>query len=466
MRALLGGLGLNGEGRRLLSEGEVGNLARRYRETGDAAAREALVAHFTPLVESVARQYARYGEPVEDLAQEGYIGLVKALDMFDPSRGVKFVTYATHLILGEIKHYLRDRTGVIREPGWLHDLSRKIARAADQLTQKHGRPPTVAEIAEHLGIDESQVQDVMRTRGTFRVGSLDAPADQEGERGIDLAKVETGQTGGLTASLPVEDRMVLEGAMGTLKRVEREVVESFFFRDLSQTEIARRLGISANYVSHLIRSSVGKLRDALTRQEHREASMQVRAALERRQAYLESVHSQAGRDPVTGLPSEAALPPRLDDLVGRALRYGHELGFALLEIERFGELPPERSMQVLADVANSLVSGLRKSDVVTRYGDAGFGIILPHTADVTERVVERLVRRVQRERVGARGPRSRSIALRGGIAVFPLDALAAEALLEAAQAALRETGPGDHAVRRAPGLRLEAQVLEMTEVSR
>ena len=104
--------------------------------------------------------------------------------------------------------------------------------------------------------------------------------------------------------------------------------------------------------------------------------------------------------------------------------------------------------------------------MVTRYGVAGFGIMLPHTADATDRVIERLARRVQRERVGARGPRSRSVALRSGIAVFPLDALSAEALLEAAQAALRETGPGDHALRRAPGLGLEAQVLEMTEVSR
>lgn len=455
---------MTGGSRRQLSDDEINALSRRYRETGDAQAREALVSHFTPLVESVARQYARYGEPVEDLAQEGFIGLVKALDMYDPRRGVKFVTYGTHLIQGEIKHYLRDRAGVIREPGWLHDLSRKITRAADQLTQRHGRPPTVAEIAEHLAIAESQVQEVMRTRGTFRVGSLDAPSDSESDWGTDLAKLETWQTGGLAASLPLEDRLVLEGAMGALKRVEREVVESFFFRDLSQMEIARRLGLSANYVSRLIRSSMAKLRRTLMGQEHREASMRVRAALARRRAYLDDLQTRAGSDPVTGLSSTEAMQARLHEEVARAWAYGHEVGVAILEVDHFGELESRRGEgdtgQVLRQLADLLTTNLRAGDVVTRYGHAGFGVILPRTAEQSERVAQRLVRRVQQARVGAATARSRGISIRGGVAVFPLDGLSAESILDAALEAVRRSGSGDDAVARAAPLMLEMQVLD------
>jgi len=446
-----------------LSDDQVVELFVAYRERRDVDARETLIGHFRPLVESIARQYMRYGEPHEDLVQEGLIGLIKAVEMYDPRRGVKFATYGTHLVQGEIKHYLRDRTGIIREPGWLHELNQKIARATEELTQKHGRYPTVAEIAELVNVEEDAVMEVMRTRTTFRVGSLDAP-EEEGDTGprLDLSKMKAQHT--LPFSLPIEDRIVLTAAMQKLKRLEREVVEYFFFRDLSQTEIARRLGISCNYVSHLIRSSLNKLRRTLVAQEHQEASLRVRAALDRRRAYLDARERLGAKDPVTGLYLTPQLEERLHEEVLRSRRYGHELGFALLEVERFATFVSEHGdiagNQALTSVAQILVANLRRVDFVARYGQLGFGCVLPHTSDATIRVVERLVKRVAKERLGALTPRGKGLQLRAGVAVFPVDGLSADDIFEAARDALSQVKDSTRRILRAQGMRLDEGLLD------
>lgn len=451
-----------------LREEEINRLSALYRLHGDTTARDALVAHLTPLVESVARQYARYGEPVEDLVQEGFIGLVKALDMYDPQRGVRFVTYSTHLIQGEIRHYLRDRTGVIREPGWLRELNHKVSRAVEHLLQKEGRPPSSHEVAEYLGISESQVRDVMRSRGTFRVVSLDTPTSgNAGGSAAELDKLGLKRLDVLSGDFPLEDRIVLDGAIDALKRIEREVVEAFFFRDLSQTEIARRLGISTNYVSHLIRSALAKLRAALVRQEHSEASMRVRAGLARRRAHLERLPDCADSDPVTGLPTSRHLKIALDSAVCRAFTYGHELGFALLEVDGLARLASMRSSlkaeQAVKDVADVLTANLRRADVVARCDQTRFGVILPQTAETSERVIQRVLRRIQRERIGAPSGKSRGVSLRAGVAVFPIDGLSADELFQAAKEALSRSDRNEGATVRALPLDLSMQAVALDQ---
>ncbi|HEY3415389.1 MAG TPA: sigma-70 family RNA polymerase sigma factor, partial [Armatimonadota bacterium] len=155
-------------------------LFRAYRKTHDSAMRDQLVCAHLELVHSVARRFMGLGESLEDLVQEGSIGLLNAVDLFDPDRGVKFSTYACHLIIGQIQHYLRDRGRLIRQPAWVQELNTKVARATEQLFQQLGRDPQVEEIAAHLHLTEDVVQNVISARELNRVLSLSAPAEGTG----------------------------------------------------------------------------------------------------------------------------------------------------------------------------------------------------------------------------------------------------------------------------------------------
>src|ERR1043165_6647901 len=121
---------------RTYHEGGITRLLQEYRQSRNPEIRDQIVLHFTNLVESVARRFSGAAEPVEDLAQEGYIGLITAVDLYDSSKNVKFSTYATHFIIGQIKHYLRDRGKIIKEPAWLQELNQRVARAVASLTQQ------------------------------------------------------------------------------------------------------------------------------------------------------------------------------------------------------------------------------------------------------------------------------------------------------------------------------------------
>src|SRR5579872_4114922 len=127
----------NETGRRL-SDQEIHALLRDYKVTRQQAIRDRIVMQFANLVESIARRFAGAAEPTEDLVQEGYIGLITAVDGYNADKGVKFSTYATHFIIGQIKHYLRDRGKIIKEPAWLQELNQKVARVIESLSQELG----------------------------------------------------------------------------------------------------------------------------------------------------------------------------------------------------------------------------------------------------------------------------------------------------------------------------------------
>ena len=220
-----------------------------------AASRDALVLQFRPLVQKQARQFMSANVPFEDLVQEGFLGLMHGIDQYDPTRGVKLITYATHHIDGHLRHFLRDRVQIIKEPAWLQEVAQKVRREVDTLTQELGRDPTDAEVAKSLGLQESEVARINATRSVFAVTSL----DEAQETGSPAAHVAEDNIRPSSTELPIEDRVVLESALVRLKEIEQKVLYSYYYEDRSQTDIARALGVSNNYISHILKNSARKL---------------------------------------------------------------------------------------------------------------------------------------------------------------------------------------------------------------
>ena len=418
---------------------EVEALFLRFAQTGDEDIREQLIGAHIKLAEKVARNFRASGEPQEDIAQEAYIGLVKAVDSFDPSVGVKFSTYATHKITGQIRHYLRDRTSVIRQPGWLHERSRKVARCAETLRQKLNREATDAELATEAGITETEVREVNRTRGIFRVTSLDAPerADEEsGEIPLDRKKIQSLRAN--STPMPVEEKVVLRDALQKLKRLERTVVYALYYKGLSQTEIAEQLNISCNYVSHILRGALTRLRQILASEEVKETHLRAKAS-----GQAAAVKPTAERvDPLTKLFTARVLRERLEEEILRASRNGYEIALVALDIDGLGAINDAHGFaqgdRLLAEVGGLLQATFRKVDLATRYGGGTFLIMLPHTGEKGKRgAAQRVLRDVSgleiRTRTGKIQPTASA-----GVAVYPLDGDSKDELVDAAFASLTQ----------------------------
>jgi len=425
-------------------------LFRELGRTDDRAIREQLIERHTDLVEKVARGFIASGEPLEDLVQEGYLGLIKGVDSFDVTRDVKFTTYATHIISGEIRHYLRDRKTLIREPGWLHELSQKVARAIDRLTQDMDQTPSVAAIARETNLSEDTVLEVMRTRSVFRPASLDGDADRsDPEAAIALDRRKALAEKQAPEQMAVEDRIVIDQAVRKLKGLERRVIYYLFYKEFNQTEIARKLGISCNYVSHLVRTSLRRLRQMLTSEELREAHLRLKSA-GARAILADGAEGGSRFDDVTGLLSTRAFRERLEQEVLRAGRYAHPVSLALVVLDDFHSLNETHgfaaSDALLCEVAKLARKNVRKVDVLARYGDAGFALILPHTAARGGHVVaKRLLEEIPALDLGGLTKTPVEASACAGIAEYPQHGSSQEELLEAALQALadaRSAGPG------------------------
>jgi RNA polymerase sigma-B factor len=227
--------------------------------------RDHLVLQHAPLVEHCARNFAASGEPIDDLVQEGYVGLIKAVDRFDPDKGIRFSTYACHLITGEIRHYLRDLGRLIHEPGWHFELRQRIARTQDQLTQSLGRAPEPEDIASALNIEAQSVRDVLRNQQTLNVEYLDAESERDDDSAgaNDRAPRVATSTDSGAAETQVEDQMILGSALPQLRELEKRAITMYFFDDLSKTEIARQLDVSVNHAAYLIKRGVDGLREII-----------------------------------------------------------------------------------------------------------------------------------------------------------------------------------------------------------
>ena len=226
-----------------------------YAAGRDPTVRSQLAAAYDDFAFSLARRMHTRRESVEDLAQVARIGLLHAIDRFDPDLGRPFVVFARATIMGELKRHVRDRTWVMRVPRSLQEHYLEVVRAADDLSQELGRSPTVADVVERTGLSDDHVLEAMELGAAQRPASLDAP--QPDGRVTDPGAVD----GNLVA---VEGRTYLAELLSRLPEHEREIVELRFVEGLTQTQIGERLGVSQMYVSRMLARTLGRLR-ALSR---------------------------------------------------------------------------------------------------------------------------------------------------------------------------------------------------------
>jgi RNA polymerase sigma-B factor len=233
-------------------------LLERYHRSGDQLAREALVERFLPLARQLARRYQRGGEPLDDLIQVASLGLLKAIDRFEPSRDTAFSSFAVPTILGELKRHFRDRGWSVRVPRDLQEMSVRVDRVAEDLARDLGRAPTPAEIGEHIGATTEQVLEAREAAGAYRAISLDRPREDD-EEGDGIAETMGVDDPGFGLA---EDAATVERLMTVLSDREREVLRLRFVEDLTQSEIGARVGVSQMHVSRLIRQAITRLRGA------------------------------------------------------------------------------------------------------------------------------------------------------------------------------------------------------------
>ena len=235
-------------------------LFRRYKETGDPDAREQLVMSHMNLVRFLANKFKNRGEPLDDLMQVGYLGLLKAIDRFDPERGLEFTTFATPTILGEIKRHFRDKGWSVRVPRRLQELSAKVNQATDKLTNELQRSPKVEEIAEYLDVTVDEVLEAMESSSAYTSVPIEAPGASDSDDAPSILDRYADDDNELDFT---DDRLVIEEAIRDFSPREREVIELRFVKGMTQIEIAKKLGISQVQVSRLLRRTLKKIQDKI-----------------------------------------------------------------------------------------------------------------------------------------------------------------------------------------------------------
>jgi RNA polymerase sigma-B factor len=234
-------------------------LLVRYHEEGDLQAREELCARFLPLARDLALRYTYTDEPYDDLLQVASLGLIKAIDRFEPGRGTKFTSYAAPTILGELKRHFRDKGWSLHVPRDLQERTLAVGRASETLSKELGRSPKVREVADHLGCTAEQVLEAQEAAASYEAASLDAPAARDDGDSASLVDLLGGDD---SAYELVEDRDAIASTWHALPDVERQVLELRFMHDLTQREIGEQIGYSQMHVSRLLRRALNRLETA------------------------------------------------------------------------------------------------------------------------------------------------------------------------------------------------------------
>jgi len=231
-------------------------LLCRYRDEGDLGARDRLVERFLPLARQLARRYQRPNEPLDDLVQVASIGLVKAVDRFDPERGTAFSSYAVPTILGELKRYFRDSGWAVHVPRGMQERVMRMNQAIARLSRELAHSPTPAELAEALGVPREEVLETMEAAVAYDATSLEAPrgGDDESESYVDTLGAEDERFE------LIEYEATIAPTLRALPDRDRIVLHLRFVEDLTQSEIAERIGVSQMHVSRLIRRALTRLR--------------------------------------------------------------------------------------------------------------------------------------------------------------------------------------------------------------
>ena len=236
-------------------------LLLRYHEQGDPSAREQLVERFLPLARQLARRYQRTNEPLDDLMQVASVGLVKAIDRFDPSRGTAFSTYAVPTILGELKRYFRDSGWAVHVPRGMQERVMKLDSAAQELHRKLGRSPSPKELGAQLECSEEEVLEAMEAASAYDAVSLEQQRGTDPDNSGSDTFQDTLGTEEERYEL-VEYGATIAPTLKALSARERLILHLRFVEDMTQSEIADRIGVSQMHVSRLIRRSLARLRTA------------------------------------------------------------------------------------------------------------------------------------------------------------------------------------------------------------
>jgi len=237
---------------------ETNVLFARWQDGGDRRAREELVQRFLPLARKLARRYSGAHEPFDDLLQVASLGLVKAIDRYDVSRGTAFSSFAVPTILGELKRYFRDLGWSVHVPRGAQELALKVEDARQKLMTKTGRPPSVQDLAQYLELSIESVLEALETAGAHHTASLDAPRDDGEEESGTLADA----FGELDDSFELVDaRVTIAAAADQLGTRERHVLVLRFVEDLTQSQIASMIGVSQMQVSRILRRALEQLRE-------------------------------------------------------------------------------------------------------------------------------------------------------------------------------------------------------------
>ncbi len=235
-----------------------GELFKRWKQVGDRCARDELIERFLPLARKLARRYTPSSEPYDDLVQVASLGLVKAVERFDPDRGFAFTSFAVPTILGELKRYFRDTGWALHVDRGAQERARKVIDAGQQLSARTGRPPTVGELAQYLEMSEEEVLDGLQTAEAYDAMSLDAPL--QGDEDEASSRMDSIGSDDDHFEL-VDEQTTIFAAAKHLPQRERQILFLRFGEDLTQTEIAERVGVSQMQVSRLLRRSLQRLRE-------------------------------------------------------------------------------------------------------------------------------------------------------------------------------------------------------------
>ena len=248
-------------GRKTQDKAALRALFVKFAESRDPAIREELVLSHSSLAAYLARKFANRGEPLEDLTQVAHIGLLKAVDRFDPARGIEFSTYATVTIVGEVKRHFRDKFWTVRVPRRLRELNSSLMKSVELLSQRLGRSPTIPEIAEETGVPFEEVVEALELGRAYNPASLDAElAEGDEDHGTSLMDYLGGEDPELVR---LEDRHTLEDALQNLPERQHEILRLRYYEAMSQVDIARKLGISQMHVSRIQRDALKRLRELI-----------------------------------------------------------------------------------------------------------------------------------------------------------------------------------------------------------
>src|SRR5882757_6402384 len=244
-------------------EGDEGRLWREFAESRDPGIREQLITRNMPFAKRLALRYRGASESFDDLLQVANLGLVNAVDRFDPERGIPFTAFASPTILGELKRHFRDRAWTVRVPRGLHDRMSQVEKATAALTVELQRSPSVSEIATKLEIEPAEVLEVLEANHNRRPLSLDRPVGGDDDESPASEWVGDEDKGFEL----IDDKLALEGVLPQLDERERLILRLRFVEDLTQSQIAEQIGHSQMHVSRILRRTLERIREEVAEQD-------------------------------------------------------------------------------------------------------------------------------------------------------------------------------------------------------